>query len=299
MAQPQCVFEAMDRLGEGPCWHPGELALYWTDVPSKTIKRWDPRTGDHMGWPMPEMVTAISVRRSGGLIVASHRGIDFFDPRTGTGTRFVEPERDKPQNRSNDGKCDRQGRFWYGTMMNNFAEDMSEMPITANTGGLYRIDGDGSVTVFEQGLGIANTFAWAPDERTMYFADTLDAIYAYDFDAPSGMISNRRIFANADTGTYGLPDGSTIDAEGFLWNARWDGGCIIRWAPDGTIDRIVEFPCRRVTSCIFGGADLDTLYVTTVRYGLSDAELSEQPLAGSIFACDPRVKGLPDGQFAG
>jgi sugar lactone lactonase YvrE len=184
-------------------------------------------------------------------------------------------------------------------MMNNFAEDMSELPITANTGGLYRVDADGTVHDFEQGLGIANTFAWSPDERTMYFADTLDAIYAYDFDAPTGEISNRRTFARVDTGKYGLPDGSTIDSEGFLWNCRWDGGCIIRWAPDGTIDRIVEFPCRRVTSCIFGEADLDTLYVTTVRYGLSESELAEQPLAGSIFALDPGVKGLPDGQFAG
>jgi L-arabinonolactonase len=299
MAQLECVFEAKDWLGEGPCWHPGEQALYWTDVPSRIIKRWEPKTGNSMSWPSHEMVTAIAVRRSGGLIIAAHRGIDFFDPRTGDKTRFVAPERDKPQNRSNDGKCDRQGRFWYGTMMNNFAEDMSEVPITANSGGLYRIDADGSVHVFEQELGIANTFAWSGDERTMYFADTLDAIYAYDFDALSGTISNRRIFAKADTEKYGLPDGSTIDAEGFLWNARWDGGCIIRWAPDGTIDRIVEFPCRRVTSCIFGGADLDTLYVTTVRYGLSAAEISEQPLAGSIFAYDPEVKGLPDGQFAG
>jgi L-arabinonolactonase len=299
MPQPECVFEAKDWLGEGPCWHPGEQVLYWTDVPSKTVRRWSPRTGEHNNWPMPEMVTAIAVRRSGGLIIASHTGIDFFDPHSGRRTRFVAPESGKPANRSNDGKCDRQGRFWYGTMMNNFAEDMSEMPITAHTGGLYRIDPDGSVHTFERELGIANTFAWSPDESTMYFADTLDAIYAYDFDAASGRIGGRRIFAKVDTATYGHPDGSTIDAQGFLWNARWDGGCIIRWAPDGSIDRVVRLPCRRVTSCIFGGTGLDTLYITTVRYGLSDAELSEQPLAGAVFALDPQVKGLPDGQFTG
>jgi sugar lactone lactonase YvrE len=184
-------------------------------------------------------------------------------------------------------------------MMNNFAEDMSELPITANTGGLYRIDPDGSVHSFEQSLGIANTFAWSPDDRTMYFADTLEAIYAYDFDAGPGLVSNRRTFAKADTEKYGFPDGSTIDAQGFLWNARWDGGCIIRWAPDGTIDRVVKLPCRRVTSCIFGGADLDTLYITTVRYGLSDGDLAEQRLAGGIFALDAEVKGIRDGEFAG
>jgi sugar lactone lactonase YvrE len=299
MPQLECVFEAKDWLGEGPCWHPGEQVLYWTDVPSKRVKRWNPRTGEHVSWQMPEMVTAIAVRQSGGLIIASHTGIDFFEPHSERRTRFVAPEKDKPLNRSNDGKCDRQGRFWYGTMMNNFAEDMSEVPITRNSGGLYRIDPDGSVHAFEQALGIANTFAWSPDDRTMYFADTLDAIYAYDFDAPSGEVSNRCTFAKAEPEKYGHPDGSTIDAQGFLWNARWDGGCIIRWAPDGTIDRVVKLPCRRVTSCIFGGQDLDILYVTTVRYGLSDAELAEQPSAGGIFAIDAQVRGLPDGQFAG
>ncbi|MGH6934513.1 MAG: SMP-30/gluconolactonase/LRE family protein [Dongiaceae bacterium] len=297
MARVECVFESRDWLGEGPCWHPGEQALYWTDVPAKCIHRWNPRTGMHRRWDMAEMVTAIAVRRSGGLIIACHTGIDFFDPETGAATRFAEPEKHKPANRSNDGKCDRQGRFWYGTMMNNFAADMSETPITANTGALYRIDPDGSIHQFESTLGIANTFAWSPDDRIMYFADTFEAIYAYVFDAPSGTVSHRRVFGK--TREYGYPDGSTIDSQGFLWNARWDGGCLIRWAPDGTIDRIVKLPCRRVTSCIFGGPHLDVLYVTTVRYGLSEAELAEQPLAGGIFAVDAGVKGLPDGQFAG
>jgi sugar lactone lactonase YvrE len=299
MARPECVFEAKDWLGEGPCWHPRERALYWTDVPSKKIKRWHPASGAHMSWDMPEMVTAIAVRRKGGMIIASHTGIDLFDPATGRATRFCAPEKDKPKNRSNDGKCDRRGRFWYGTMMNNFAPDMSELPITGHTGGLYRIDPDGSVHSFEQGLGIANTFAWSPDDKTMYFADTLDAIYAYDFDAAQGRVSNRRTFGKLDTGQYGHPDGSTIDADGFLWNARWDGGCLVRWSPDGKVDRVVKLPCRRVTSCIFGGPDLDVLYITTVRYGLSDADLAEQPLAGAVLALDVGVKGIPDGEFAG
>ena len=299
MARPECVFEAKDWLGEGPCWHPRERALYWTDVPSKKIKRWHPTSGAHASWGMPEMVTAIAVRQNGGLIIASHTGIDFFDPASGGATRLCAPEEDKPKNRSNDGKCDRRGRFWYGTMMNNFAPDMSELPITGNTGGLYRIDPDGPVHTFERALGIANTFAWSPDDKTMYFADTLDAIYAYDFDAASGRVSNRRTFGRLDTTRYGHPDGSTIDAEGFLWNARWDGGCLVRWSPDGKVDRVVKMPCRRVTSCIFGGPDLDTLYITTVRYGLSDGDLAEQPLAGGIFALDAGVKGIPDGEFAG
>ncbi|MEX2009632.1 MAG: SMP-30/gluconolactonase/LRE family protein, partial [Dongiaceae bacterium] len=272
-------------------------ALYWTDVPAKRIHRWRPATGETESWSMPEMVTTLAVRATGGLIVASATGIDFFDPPSGRLERFVAPEADRPGNRSNDGKCDRQGRFWYGTMMNNFAADGSELPITANTGALYRIDPGGAVRRMEDGLGIANTFAWSPDDRTMYFGDTFDAIYAYDFDSRTGAVANRRTFAK--TAEHGVPDGSTIDAEGFLWNARWDGGCLIRWAPDGSIDRVVELPCRRVTSAIFGGPDLDVLYVTTVRYGIDAAELAEQPLAGGIFAIDAGVRGLPDGQFAG
>ncbi len=293
----ECVLECKNWLGEGPTWSRREGALYWTDVPAKRLHRWNPTTGEHRTWAMPEMVTALSLRARGGLIVASRSAVEFFDPATGRTERFVAPEADRPRNRSNDGKCDRQGRFWYGTMMNNFAEDMSELPITERSGAMYRIDPGGGVTRFESGLGIANTFAWSPDDRIMYFADTFEGIYAYDFDAGAGTVSNRRLFAK--TAEHGYADGSTIDAEGFLWNARWDGGCLIRWAPDGAIDRVVNLPCRRVTSAIFGGPDLDVLYVTTVRYGLSAAELSEQPLAGGIFAVDAGVKGVPDGEFAG
>ncbi len=297
MGKVECVLESKCSLGEGPCWSPREQALYWTDVPANRLHRWSPATGEHRTWSVPEMVTTIALRAKGGLIVASQGSIDFFDPATGSLDRFVAPEADKPANRSNDGKCDRQGRFWYGTMMNNFAPDGSEVPITDRTGGLYRIDPGGAVTTFEHGIGIANTLAWSPDEGTMYFGDTFEGIYAYDFDAVTGNIANRRIFAKTEQ--YGYADGSTIDSQGFLWNARWDGGCLIRWAPDGSIDRVVEMPCRRVTSAVFGGPNLETLYVTSVRYGLSDAELAEQPLAGGIFAVETGVGGLPDGMFAG
>jgi sugar lactone lactonase YvrE len=297
MIRAECVLEARCSLGEGPCWSAAEGALYWTDVPAKTIHRWHPATGAHRTWAMPEMVTAIALRKKGGLLIASHTGLDFFDPETGERRRFAAPEAAKPKNRSNDGKCDRQGRFWYGTMQNNFAEDMSELPITGASGALYRIDADCSVREMDGPFTICNTFAWSPDDRTLYFADTPVGIYAYDFDPLGGTISNRRMFAPTDGNGY--PDGSAIDAEGFLWNARWDGGCVIRWAPDGRIERIVRLPCDRVTSCCFGGPSLDVLYVTTVRYGLDAAQLAAQPLAGGIFAIDAGVRGLPDGLFAG
>ena len=140
MSQPECVFEARDSLGEGPCWHPRERALYWTDVPSKKIKRWNPASGAHASWTLPEMVTAISVRGKGGLIIASHTGIDFFDPASGGTTRFCAPEKDKPKNRSNDGKCDHQGRFWYGTMFyarNLVTETLQSAVVYSMAGALY------------------------------------------------------------------------------------------------------------------------------------------------------------------
>jgi sugar lactone lactonase YvrE len=297
MAEVECVVDAKCWLGEGPAWHASESALYWVDVPGKRIHRWLPATGAHHTFDAPELVTAVVIRSNGGLLAASGSGLDFFDPGSGRFTRFAAPESDLPRNRSNDAKCDRHGRFWYGTMQNNFAPDMSEVPITEHSGWLYRVGPEGTVTRMDGPFGICNTLAWSPDDRTMYFGDTLDCIYAYDFEPASGTIASRRPFARVEG--MGFGDGSTIDSEGFLWNARWDGGCVIRFAPDGSVDRVVEMPCRRVTSCCFGGDDLATLYVTTVRYGLSEAELRDQPQAGGVFAIDAGVKGLPEGRFAG
>lgn len=299
--KPECVLEAGCWLGEGPCWDAREGSLYWTDVPSRRIHRWAPG-GEHVQWDMPSMVTAIAPRASGGLIIAETNGVAFFDPQTGQTTPFVAPEAGKPLNRSNDGGCDRQGRFWLGTMFNNLAEDGSAIDIPGNTGTLYRIDPDGSTTAMVEDVGISNTLAWTADDRTFYFADTFTGIYKFDFDPEQGTVANRQPFAMQDRPEFserGHPDGSTIDSEGFVWNCRWDGGCVIRIAPDGSIDRIVELPCSRVTSAVFGGPDLDTLYITTVTYGLDNAQRADQPLAGGIFAYDPGVKGLADGVFAG
>jgi sugar lactone lactonase YvrE len=300
MATVECVLPCDCLLGEGPSWHPGEAALYWTDIPAKRIHRYHPSSGKQRTWTMPEMVTALAPRQTGGLIIASQSGIDFFDPDTGKLERAAQPERDLPKNRSNDGKCDRQGRFWYGTMQNNFTADASEIPITETTGSLYRMDADRRVRKMDGPFTISNTFAWSPDDRVFYFADTPRGIYAYDFDASSGSISNRRMFAPTGAQSQpGVPDGSTIDADGCLWNCRWDGGAIIRYAPDGRVDRIVEMPCDRVTSCAFGGDRLDTLYVTTVRQGVSPNRLAETPLAGGLFAVTTGARGIADGAFLG
>jgi sugar lactone lactonase YvrE len=297
MVEVRAVDDGRDWLGEVPAWSAAEGALYWTDVPSRRVHRLDPATGERRSWSMPEMVSTLAPRRGGGLVIASASGIDLFDPATGATRRLCAPEADKPGNRSNDGKCDRHGRLWYGTMENNLAPDGGDVPIEGRKGALWRVDPDGTATRMDGPFAISNTFAWSPDDRTFYFGDTLDALWAYDFDGASGTISNRREHCRVPA--PGHADGSTIDAEGHLWNARWDGGCVVRWRPDGTVDRIVELPCPKVTNCCFGGPDLATLYITTARHGMGGAELGAQPLAGALFACEPGVRGTPTAEFHG
>ena len=177
-------------------------------------------------------------------------------------------------------------------MQNNVAPDGAYMDIEQSTGVLYKVEPDLRIVPMEGGVGISNATCWSPDHRTMYFADTLlGAIHAYDFDLELGAISNKRVFAKPDS--LGFPDGATVDAEGYVWNARWEGGSLIRFAPDGAVDAVVAIPASRVTCCAFGGDDLDTLYVTTSRLHLTEQELAEQPQAGGIFALKPGVKGLP------
>jgi L-arabinonolactonase len=289
MATVTCVLDCGCWLGESPCWVAREQALYWTDVPSRRVHRWWPGDGERRTCEAPDLVTALAPRRQDGLIAALRDRVAFFDPAMGGFTPFVAPEADRPENRSNDGKCDRQGRFWYGTMRDYLAPDGGEIPIEGDpAGSLYRIDPDGCITRVDGPFGISNTLAWSPDDRTMYFGDTLDAIFACAFDPASGTVRDRRVHARRDAAP-GFADGSTIDVERHLWNCRWDGGAL----------EMVPPPCSRVTSACFGGPDLATLYVTTARHGLGEAELAGQPLAGGIFAVETGARGLPDGELAG
>lgn len=300
MSEVTCVLDARDKLGEGIIWDAAEGCLWWVDVPRPAaIHRFDPQTGEDRSWAMPEMVMSLSKRRDGTLLVASHRGLNVFDPRDGSLKRVAAPEADRPENRSNDGGTDPRGRFWFGTMGNNIADDNSYVaPAGGRAGSLYRVGADMVPVRMDGPIGISNSTCWSPDGRTMYFADTLEGtIFAYDFDPELGAISNRRVFAAPEG--HGYPDGSCVDAEGCLWNARWEGGCVIRFAPDGTIDRILQVPAARVTCCTFGGPDLSTLYITTSRLHLSEEELTHQPQAGGLFAAWPGVAGQPPTLFAG
>ena len=290
MTDIRCVVESHNKLGEVPVWDVEEQALYWIDIENALLQRLKPASGEVKSWTLPERICALALRRSGGLIVALASGIAFFDPATGAIERVAAPEAHLPQNRFNDGKCDRRGRFWAGTMDDRLSE---------RTAALYRFDPDRSCRRMESGIGISNSLAWSPDNRVFYFADTLQRlIFAYDFDIETGTISNRRVFADM-AGQPGDPDGSTIDAEGFLWNAQWDGWRLVRYAPDGRIDRVVELPVQKPTSCMFGGPDLRMLYVTSAVWDLNDDALDRQPWAGGLLALDVGVAGLPEPRFAG
>lgn len=289
-ASPDCVAQDRMILGESPLWSPDAAALYYVDIHRPAIHRFDPATGRRAAWTMPSPVGAIGRAGGGRLVAALADGLVEFDPATGGAMPLVDPEPDQPANRLNDGKVDRAGRFWIGSMRE---------PDFPPVGALYRVHGDRRVARMLDGIRIPNALCWSPDDRTMYFADSRErCLTAFDFDAADGVLSNRRVLAAVPDG-LGAPDGATVDADGGIWSAHMFGGRVTRYMPDGRIDRVIELPVRPVTSCCFGGADLRTLYITTATVGLDAAALAAQPLAGSVFAVDAGVQGLPEPVFGG
>lgn len=284
----ELVLDAGTECGESPLWVAEEKALYFTDIPGKAMHRFEPGTGAHTSWTMPEELCAFALAEGGGFIAAMRSGFARLDPEAGTVDYLARPEADKPDNRLNDGRCDRQGRFWAGSM---------HLPRTQKAGTLYRFDPAGGARAMAGDVIVSNGLAFSPDSRTMYWSDSRSSIvYAFDFDASTGDIGSRRVFFTT-TERQGRPDGATIDAEGFYWSACYLGSRILRIAPDGMLDREIAMPVRDITMIAFGGADLDTLYVTTSREALSPAERAEAPLAGGVFAVDPGVRGLPEPKF--
>jgi sugar lactone lactonase YvrE len=284
------VVDGRAILGEGPSWCPVERALYWVDIHAPALHRFEPRSGATRRWSLPEDIGSFALRQGGGAVVALRTCLGFLDLDDGRLTRVCEPEADRPHHRFNDGKCDRRGRFWSGTMPTTMREP---------TGALYRLDPDLTWHRMLDGFTVPNSIAWSPDSRTMYFADTPTRhIFAFDFDLDRGTLANRRVFATVPEGA-GYPDGSTVDAEGCLWNAHWDGWRLTRYAPDGRIDRVLELPVQRPTSCAFGGDGLDVLYITSASHRLTPDDLRRGPQAGGLFAVDVGVTGLPEPRFAG
>lgn len=273
-------------LGEGPVWVAREQALWWVDIKAPAIRRW--RDGEGIeSWTPPLRVCALAPAARGGFIAGTEEGFMWVDPRAGHYEPIGDPEAGIPGNRFNDGKVDRAGRFWAGTM--DDAEEQAR-------GTLYRLDPDLRWVPIDSGYKVTNGPAFSPDGRTMYHADSaLQRIYAFDLDA-SGDPGQRRVFAEFGEGE-GYPDGMTVDAEGCLWVAYWDGWCLRRLSPDGAVLQRVELPVARPTSCTFGGPSLDRLFVTSARIGLSENELAMQPLAGALFMMDISVRGLPERLF--
>lgn len=279
-----------DQLGEVPVWCDRTQTLWWIDVNRAALRHLDPRTGQVATFTTSGgRLGSIALRERGGLLLATAEGVDFFDPETGRQSEFTARGLMHEKQRFNDGRCDRQGRFWVGSINEDMHPD----------GTLYRVDPDGTVTPWIEGFAVPNSIATSPDSRTFYFADTKRfSIFAYDFDALNGSIANRRLLAQT-TGRPGRPDGSCIDAQGFLWNAEYAGGMLTRYAPDGRVDRMIPLPVSHPTSVCFGGPDLRTLYITSATQALSPQQLVVEPLAGAVLAFDPGVAGLPEPRFAG
>ncbi len=274
---------------EGPVWSEESQSLYWTDIGSRTLMSLDPRSGRVARRAMRGKVCSLAFRERGGLLIAFEKSLCFFDLETGLDRQIAEVESDLPTTRLNDGRCDRQGRFVVGGF------DSSEKGLSS----AYRLDVDLSLHRLFGGLSSANSTCFSLDGRTMYYADTPQAvIWAFDYDPDTGEPGNRRVFCDF-RGQPGVPDGSMIDADGCLWNAQWNGGRVVRYRPDGSIDRVLEVPCRNPTSLAFGGTALDTLFITTSRLTLTEEEARLQPFAGTLLAVSPGVKGLPESRFGG
>ena len=278
-----------NTLGEGVLWDVETQTLWWTDIQERKLLRHDLRSRRTDTIPTPERLCSFGfVRGSGKLIAAFESGIALFDPASGAIEWLARPE-SRAGIRFNDGRVDRQGRFWAGTMM----EGDGSLALAK----LYSLDRDGKLQTRETGIAIYNGICWSPDGTRFYFSDSpLRTIFVYDFEATSGGISNRRVFATTPEGAF--PDGANVDAEGFLWSAHWGAGQVVRYAPDGRIDRTIDVPASQPSCVAFGGSDLDLLFVTSARDGLKADVILRHPSAGDVFVYRVGIRGLPDPRFA-
>lgn len=283
--KPQCLVRSHDRLGEGPCWSAREGRLYWFDIKGCALNWVSPDSGEAGRHDLGLRASAAAACAIGGLLVATERGLAHWDSDRAA-LRILQPMALEPGFRTNDGKIDPHGDFWWSTM----DDDGGRRP-----GRLYRTRRSGETEPVIDGVNIANTVTFTADGRKLLLADSqAQTIFAYD----TVDLSRRTVFAHT-RGETATPDGGALDAEGFLWNAQWGGARLVRYAPDGRIDRIVPMPVEQPTSCAFGGPDLQTLFVTSAWDGLSDVDRRAQPLAGGLFTFRPGVAGQPLPLFEG
>lgn len=286
----ELLVDERNNLGEGPVWDVEEQRLYWVDSLGREVFRAREDGSGLERRPVPQDIGSLALRKSGGLVVSLADGFHLFDFDSGTCEKVVDPEPHLPQTRINDGKVDKRGRFIAGTM-----DRTEEQSIC----GLYRLDPDLSCHKIESGIKVSNGPCWSPDGRTFYFTDSWTGIIvAYDYDLDRGTLSNKRAFVSTRD-RKGVPDGSTVDSEGCLWNAQVYGGYVVRYTPEGRVDRVIDFPITKVTSVNFGGRNLDVLFVTTMGKA-AEKFAPTQPQGGGLFAIyDLGIKGVPEPRFAG
>lgn len=289
MDTPICVWNAHAALGEGPLWSVKEQALYWVDILNHRLHRYTAE--EQRSWRFDQEISAVSERaNTDGLIITQRHGFASFNPENEELTPLVQVEPDISGNRFNDGTCDREGRFWAGTM---------DFDGKQATGSLYRLSPDLECSRIDTGYVVSNGPAWSSDYRTMYHNDSVNGrVFAFDFDPESGTVGNKRLFLQF-TEEEGSPDGMCTDAEGGLWIAHWGASRVTRHDPEGNVLRTISLPCSQVTSCTFGGPDFTTLYITTAATGLSERQLEREPQAGGLFALDMEIAGVPANLFRG
>jgi sugar lactone lactonase YvrE len=289
--EPVLVLDARAELGECPVWAADEQALYWVDITGRALHRFDPATGADRAWPLPKPCGSFALRESGGAVLALADGFASFDFTTGEVVPLVGPDDQPPGTRFNDGKVSPDGRFFAGTM----DEETLSKPI----GTLYRLDPDGSLHDVVDGLIVSNGLAWSADGATMFLSDSKgQVVWTYDYDAATGTPRNRRVLARP-TQEIGRPDGAAVDVEGYYWSAGISAGVLNRWGPDGTLDRSIPLPVSNPTCPCFGGPDLRTIYVTSLRHDLPADVLAAKPASGGILALRVDVPGVPVARFAG
>jgi sugar lactone lactonase YvrE len=288
----EVLVDVKTTLGEGPLWDVEEQRLYWIDSFDGRVFRCAPDGSEVRSWDVPMKIGSMALRQGGGAVVSLARGFHFLDFKTGDVELIVDPEPGKEANRLNDGKVDKRGRFVAGTM-----DTMEDGP----NGALYRLDPDLSLHKLDDKIIVSNGPCWSPDGSIFYFADSWSGeIWAYDYDLDTGNVSNRRTFTSIDTSTGGAADGATVDAEGCLWSAQVYDGKLVRYAPDGTVDRVIDMPVKKVTSVNFGGPDMDVLYVTSMAKPPLPRFPGDGVLRGSLFAIhDLGIKGVPEPRFGG
>lgn len=286
----EVAVDAHAQLGEGPVWDEASSQLVWVDIIACSVHRFTPDTGADETTDVGQPVSSVATRTAPGLVLAMRDGFGVLDTGTGDLQMIAGAEAHVTGNRMNDGKCDSAGRFWAGTMA------FDQAPAA---GALYRLNRDHSVETMIQDVSISNGLCWSTDDRSMYYIDSpTQGVDVFDFDLASGGLSNRRRVIDIPK-EAGLPDGMTIDEQGFLWVALYGGGVVRRYSPEGELDRTVKLPAAQITSCTFGGSDFGDLYITSATQELSEPSLDAQPHAGALFVCRPGPTGLPANRYAG